>query len=90
MEGLKSTNDEGNQGPDSHLDEADNDHLMTVLEEGTKAHWWETDLWTTKRVAALIEREFNIDFTPRHFSWILRGLRYRPVKPGEEAAEKDP
>jgi transposase len=61
-----------------------------LLEEGAQAHGWETDLWTSKRVSALIEKEFDIDYTPRHCSRRIRELGYRPVKPGEGAAEKDP
>jgi transposase len=90
IEGLKSTSDEGNQGPDSQLDEQHREQLVELLEEGAQAHGWETDLWTSKRVAALIEDEFDIDYTPRHCSRILRELGYRPVKPREGAAEKDP
>jgi transposase len=90
IEALKSTNDEGNQGPDSELDDHDREQLVELLEEGAQAHGWETDLWTSKRVATLIEREFDIDYTPRHCSRILRELGYRPVKPREGAAEKDP
>jgi transposase len=90
IEGLKSTNDEGNQGPDSELDDQDREQLVELLEEGAQAHGWETDLWTSKRVAALVEDKFGIDYTPRHCSRILRELGYRPVKPREGAAEKDP
>lgn len=90
IEGLKSTTDEGNQGPDSELDDQDREQLVELLEEGAQAHGWETDLWTSKRVAALIEDQFGIDYTPRHCSRILRELGYRPVKPREESAEKDP
>jgi len=90
IEGLKSTSDEGNQGPDSQLDEQHREQLVELLEEGAQAHGWETDLWTSKRVAALIEDEFDIDYTPRHCSRILRELGYRPVKPREGATEKDP
>jgi transposase len=90
IEGLKSTNDEGNQGPDSQLDDQDREQLVELLEQGAQAHGWETDLWTSRRVAALIKDEFDIDYTPRHCSRILRELGYRPVKPREGAAEKDP
>lgn len=89
IEGLKSTSDEGNQGPDSELDDHDREQLVELLEDGAQAHGWETDLWTRKRVAALIDRAFDIDYTPRHCSRILRELGYRPVKPKQEAAEKD-
>jgi transposase len=90
IEGLKSTNNEGNQGPDSDLDEQNREQLVELLEEGAQAHGWETDLWSSERVAALIKQEFGIDYTPRHCSRILRELGYRPVKPRATAAEKDP
>lgn len=90
IEGLESTTDEGNQGPDSQLDDQDREQLVELLEDGAQTHGWETDLWTAPRVAALIDREFGIDFTRRHCSRILRELGYRPVKPRETAAEKDP
>jgi len=90
IEGLKSTTGEGNQGPEPELDDQDREQLVELLEEGAQAHGWETDLWTSKRVAALIEDKFDIDYTPRHCSRILRELGYRPVKPREGAAEKDP
>jgi len=90
IEALESTTDEGNQGPNSELDEQGREQLVELLEEGAQAHDWETDLWTSKRVAALIEDRFEIDYTPRHCSRILRELGYRPVKPRDEAAEKDP
>ncbi len=90
IEALKSTNDEGNQGPDSELDDHDREQLVELLEEGAQAHGWEADLWTSKRVAELIEDQFGIDYTPRHCSRLLRELGYRPVKPREGSAEKDP
>ena len=90
IEALESTNQEGNQGPDSQLDDQDREQLVELLEDGAQAHGWETDLWTAPRVAALIEQEFGIDFTRRHCSRRIRELGYRPVKPRETAAEKDP
>lgn len=90
MVGLKSTTGDGNQGRDSQLDESHREQLVELLEEGAQAHGWETDLWSSKRVTVLINREFGIDFTPRHCSRILHELGYRPVKPRETAAEKDP
>lgn len=88
IEGLKSTNDEDNQGPDLQLDDKDREPLFELLEDGAQAHSWEINHWTSKRVAALIEDEFDIDYIPRHCSRILRELGYRPVKPREGAAEK--
>jgi transposase len=89
LEGLRSTNDEGNQGPDPKLSEDDKRHLADLLAEGAQAHGWETDLWTSHRVAELIERAFDVAYTSRHCSRILHELGFRPVKPQREAREKD-
>jgi transposase len=81
IEGLKSTNREGNQGPDPALDDEDQQRLASLLEEGARAHDWPTELWTSDRVAELIEDEFGIAYTPRHCQRILHELGFRPVKP---------
>ena len=46
IEGLKSTTDEGNQGPDSDLNERDREQLVELLEDGAQAHGWETSIST--------------------------------------------
>jgi transposase len=46
IEGLQSSNEEGNQGPDSELDDQDREQLVELLKEGAQTHGWETDLWT--------------------------------------------
>lgn len=89
LEGLKSTNNEGNQGPDPALDDEDKQRIAHLLEQGATAQGWPTDLWTSERVAQLIEDEFGIAYTPRHCQRILHALGFRPVKPQREAREKD-
>lgn len=88
--GLKSTDEEGNQGPESEPYEHNREQLIELLDQGAQAHGWETDLWTSRRVATLIDREFETDFSRHHCSRILRELGYRPGKPRKQAAEKDP
>jgi len=61
-----------------------------LLEEGAQAHGRETDIWTFKLLVTRIEREFDVEYTPRHCSQILREIGYQPVKPKQEASEKDP
>lgn len=87
LDGLRSTR--SNAGRPPALDEADKQRLAELLEEGPKAHGWETDLWTRRRVAQLIDDEFDVEYSPRHCSRILHEIGYRPVKPKREAREKD-
>lgn len=87
LEGLKSTRHEA--GRPAALTDEDKQRLAELLQEGAQAHGWETDLWTRQRVAEVIEREFGVDYTPRHCSRILHEIGFRPVKPKREANEKD-
>lgn len=89
LEGLKSTNENGNQGPAPQLGPEEREQLVNLLTEGAQAHGWDTDLWTRKRVATLIQREFDVTYHPRHCSRILHEIGFRPVKPKREANEKD-
>ena len=88
-EGLKSTNNDGNQGPDPKLSREDKQRLAELLKQGAQAHGWATDLWTRKRVAELIETKFGVDYHPRHCSTILHEIGFRPVQPKRVANEKD-
>lgn len=87
LEGLKSTRH--NVGARPRLSTEDKTHLVDLLKQGAQAHGWETDLWTRKRVAKLIQREFGVEYTPRHCSRILHELGFRPVKAKRVAKEKD-
>lgn len=89
LDGLKSTNDQGHQGPKPRLSDTDKDRLVDLLLDGATAHGWDTDLWSRKRVAELIQREFGVTYTPRHCSRVLHELGFRPVKAKRVAKEKD-
>jgi transposase len=46
--------------------------LEAILLEGPVAHGWANDLWTTARIARVIEREFGIRYHPGHVARILK------------------
>lgn len=87
LEGLKSTRTNAGRRPE--LDDKDKQRLAELLQQGAHAHGWETDLWTRKRVAELIQRELGVNHSPRHCSRILHEIGFRPVKPKRVAQEKD-
>ena len=60
-----------------------------LLVEGAAAHGWPSDLWTTKRVAELIERTFGVRYHLHHVGKILRELGFTWKKPRRVAREKD-
>lgn len=64
--------------------------LARLLLQGAPAHGWETDLWTCKRVAAVIRRAFGITYHPEHVRKILyRRLHWSSQKPERRARERD-
>jgi transposase len=87
LDGLKSTRT--NAGRPPKLDAENKQRLAELLQQGAQAHGWDTDLWTRKRVAQLIDRAFDVDYSPRHCSRILHEIGFRPVKPKRPANEKD-
>ncbi len=77
------------QGPEPRLSERDRDWLRVLLIEGAASHGWSTDLWTTKRVATLIEREFGVAYHFNHVGRLLLQLGFTWRKPRRVAREKD-
>src|SRR5919108_659644 len=48
-----------------------------------------TDLWSARRLAQLIEQEFDLSFPPHYLSTWLRQRGYTPQKPRRVPREKD-
>ena len=64
--------------------------LERMLLKGPMEFGYETDLWTTERVANLIEEEFGIHYHPDHVRKILHNsLNFSPQKPVGIARERD-
>ncbi|MBZ0252464.1 MAG: winged helix-turn-helix domain-containing protein [Candidatus Methylomirabilis sp.] len=63
--------------------------LERLLLKGAAACGWTTDLWTTRRIAELIEREFGVSHHPDHVGRVLAKLGWSPQKPERRALERD-
>jgi len=63
--------------------------LIGLLSRGPVALGYSTDLWTTRRVAQVIGREFRIDYHPNHIWRVLMGLGWSCQKPERRARERD-
>src|SRR6266700_3470221 len=63
--------------------------LPAVLKRGAQAYGYRGDVWTTKRVAEVIKREFAVSYHPAHCSRILRGLKHSVQKPEQRASQRD-
>jgi len=65
------------------------ERLPRLLARGARAHGYATDLWTTKRVATVITREFGVHYHPAHVSRLLAACGWSCQKPERRALERD-
>ena len=63
--------------------------LVQCLLEGPVEHGYRTDIWTTKRVAELIERNFGITYHRDHVGRLLHSLGWSHQKPKHRALQRD-
>jgi transposase len=63
--------------------------VPALLEEGAMAHGWSTDLWTTPRIADVIERHFGVRYHCDHIGRLLHRLGWSCQKPRRVAKERD-
>jgi transposase len=63
--------------------------LVRLLLQGPLAQGYRTDLWTTARVAEVIQRHFGIRYHPDHVGRLLHALDWSPQKPERRALQRD-
>jgi transposase len=71
------------------LSERDRARLERLLRRGPPAAGYPTELWTLRRVAEVIEREFGVRYHPCHVWRILDGLGWSCQKPERRARERN-
>jgi transposase len=63
--------------------------LFRLLKKGAVAHGFRGELWTCKRVAKVIKREFGVGYHPAHVSRILKRIGFSLQKPDRLADQRD-
>ena len=63
--------------------------LPKLLAVGAQAYGYRNDLWTTRRIAAVIKRELRVEYHPAHVSRILADLGWSCQKPERRALERN-
>lgn len=76
-------------GRPSRLTQWQKQALARILVMGALRCGYSTDLWTTRRVAEVIEKRFGIDYHPNHLWRILNALGWSCQKPQTRARERD-
>lgn len=71
------------------LGDAECRRLLDVLLKGARAYGYANELWTLKRIARVIEREFHVGYHPNHVWRLLRRYRWSCQVPEWRAIQRD-
>jgi transposase len=71
------------------LEQAKRKRLVDILLQGPSAHGYRTNLWTTARIAAVIQREFGVQYHRDHVGRLMHSLQWSPQKPERRALERN-
>jgi transposase len=63
--------------------------LISVLLTGAEAAGYGTDLWTTRRIAEVIDRKFGISYHHTQVGRLLLKMGWTHQKPERRAVERD-
>jgi transposase len=76
-------------GPQPKLTAEQLGHLPVLLAQGAKAWGFDEEVWTTRRIAAVIEQVFGVRYHPAHISRLLRAIGWSPQKPITRATQRN-
>lgn len=71
------------------MSEQDRSRLFDLLLKGALAYGFPNDLWTLKRIASVIQKEFGVHYHPNHIWRILRGAEWSCQIPERRAIQRD-
>jgi len=71
------------------LSQARRKGLVNLLLQGPMAHGYRTNLWTTARIAEVIQRKFGVQYHRDHVGRLMHSLKWSPQKPERRALERD-
>ena len=63
--------------------------LLRVLLKGPLTHGYNTNVWTTARIAEVITREFGVSYHRDHVGRLMHSLNWSHQKPEKRAVERD-
>ncbi len=63
--------------------------LVRLLLKGPMAAGYRTNLWTTARIAKLVESQFGVSYHPDHIGRLMHSQGWTPQNPERRALERD-
>src|SRR3954462_14539664 len=76
-------------GPTPKLTGEQRAQIPGLLAQGAEAFGFRGDVWTAKRVATIIRREFGVRYHPNHVGKLLRAAGWSGQKPIERASQRN-
>jgi transposase len=76
-------------GGPSRLSAEQRTQIPALLARGAPAYGFGGDVWTAKRIAAVIERTFGVRYHPDHVSRLLRQAGWSVQRPIQRATQRD-
>jgi transposase len=87
--GAEALRGAGRTGRERKLSDDQLCQLSAGLLEGAKAHGYRTELWTLRRIAAVVRRQFRVTYHPGHVWKLLGELGWSCQRPEQRARERD-
>jgi len=76
-------------GPNPRLQPKQLEQLPALLARGAEAHGFRGDVWTGKRIAHVIAKEFGVKYTPQQVGNLLRKIGWSRQKPQTKASQRN-
>ena len=76
-------------GRPPRLSSKQKNRLVRLLTQGAMAHGYRTELWTTQRIADLIERQLGVRYHRNHVGKLLHQVGWSHQKPERRAVERN-
>jgi transposase len=76
-------------GRPPRLGRAQREELVRLLLRGAMAHGYRTELWTTARIAEVIEKHFGVRYHRDHVGRLMHSLKWTHQKPTRRATERN-
>ncbi|MGH2638935.1 MAG: helix-turn-helix domain-containing protein [Rhabdochlamydiaceae bacterium] len=86
---LEGLNAKKHTGRPPQMTEKQKAKLVEMILKGAQYYGFETDIWTSEKIAKLIQVHFKIKYNRNHVAKILNSLGLSWQKPKKEARERD-
>jgi transposase len=88
-QGVAALKSHPSAGPQPRLTREQREHLRSLLTQGALVHEYHEAVWTSRRVADLIQQTFGVRSHRAHCSRLLRALGQSVQKPVVQASQRD-